>query len=72
MAQQFRLFILMKNQTHSTSIIPQSQVRLTITFLPNTGPQTATLVQLRLTWPAQALPDSAAYSASLFLALDRN
>ncbi len=61
-----------ENEKHSISITAQSRFRLTITFLPNTGPRTAMLVQLRLTWPAQALPDNAAYNASLFLALDRN
>jgi uncharacterized protein (TIGR02598 family) len=61
-----------ENETHSASITAQTRLRLTITFMPNTAPQTATLVQLRLTWPAQASPDNAADNAGLFLALDRN
>lgn len=56
----------------STSPNPESLCRLTIRFLSNAGSRTATLVHLKMTWPAQALPASALGSEETFLGLDRN
>jgi hypothetical protein len=50
-----------------------SRYRLIITFPPNSGgPKTATLADLRMTWPAAADPASALGSAETFIGLDRN
>jgi uncharacterized protein (TIGR02598 family) len=50
-----------------------SRYRLTATFLPNGGePRAATLVNLKMTWPAPAEPANALGSAEAFIALDRN
>jgi uncharacterized protein (TIGR02598 family) len=47
--------------------------RLTVTFVPNgTSPRTATFTDLKLTWPAAAVPPNALGSVEDFVALDRN
>lgn len=51
---------------------PKSQYRLTIRFLPSVELRRATLVHLKMTWPAEATPAHAAGSADMFLGLDRN
>ena len=56
----------------STSLISNSRYQLTITFLPNTGSRSATLIGLKVTWPAAASPANAAGSTEMFLALNRN
>lgn len=56
----------------STSLNTNSRYRLTITFIPNTGSRSATLVDLAMTWPAAASVANAAGSSEMFLALDRN
>lgn len=56
----------------SSSLISESRYRLTITFLPNVGSRAATLVHLKMTWPAAASPLNATSSAEMFLGLDRN
>jgi uncharacterized protein (TIGR02598 family) len=60
--------------TASGSLSATSSYRLTITFRPNgPGARTATFVDLRMTWPAAADPNSLiAGSAEAFVALDRN
>ena len=59
-------------ERHSWSLTIQSRFRMTIMFLPNTAPQTATLAHLRLTWPAQAAPADTTNSVDMLLALARN
>lgn len=49
-----------------------SRFRLTITFQPNSGGRSATLVDLKMTWPPDASAANAAGSAEMFVALDRN
>ncbi len=50
-----------------------ARYRVTITFMPNgPGTRTATLVNLKTTWPAAAEVGNTDGSAELFLALDRN
>jgi uncharacterized protein (TIGR02598 family) len=50
-----------------------SRYRLTVTFPSNGGgPRTATFVDLKMTWPAVAVPSNALGSAETFVALDRN
>jgi uncharacterized protein (TIGR02598 family) len=57
----------------STSLDSASRYRLVSTFLPNGGGRTATLVSLRLTWPAAADPTKTSTGAAeIFVALDRN
>jgi uncharacterized protein (TIGR02598 family) len=47
--------------------------RLTVTFLPNgNSPRTATFTDLKITWPAAAVPPNVLGSVETFLALDRN
>lgn len=49
-----------------------SRYRLTITFHPNTGTRAATLVNLKMTWPAEASLTNAGGTAEMLVALDRN
>lgn len=57
----------------SMSLDSASRYRLVSTFLPNEGGRTATLVTLRLTWPAAANPtETSTGAAEIFVALDRN
>lgn len=50
-----------------------TRYRVTITFVPNgAGARTATLVNLKATWPAAAAIGNAGGAAEMFLALDRN
>lgn len=56
----------------SASPNSKSRYRLTITFLPNIGSRAATLVDLKMTWPADASPVNAISSTEMFLGLDRN
>lgn len=56
----------------SASVNSKSRYRLTTTFLPNVGSRAATLAHLRMTWPADALPENATNSAEMLVALDRN
>ena len=57
----------------STSLSSSSRYRLVLTFLPNGAGRTATLVDLRMTWPAVADPAKAnTDAAEIFVALDRN
>lgn len=56
----------------STALNGSSRYRLVVTFVPNGGTVSATLADLRLTWPAAALPTNANTEASeIFVALDR-
>lgn len=57
----------------STSLGPNSRYRLIATFLPNGSGRVATLIRLRLTWPAAADPTNAVTgTAEVFTSLDRN
>ena len=56
----------------STSLTAQSRYLLTITFLPNSGTRSATLVNLQVSWPAAAGLANAAGSVQTMVALDRN
>ncbi len=60
----------------STSIQPQSQYMLTVTFQPNqsngTSAKAATLLTLQVSWPAAATLSNAAGSVRTFVAIDRN
>jgi uncharacterized protein (TIGR02598 family) len=57
----------------ATSLQAVSMYRLVVTFVPNNaGSRGATLVDLRLTWPAAATPANANGSSETFVALDRN
>lgn len=57
----------------SKSLIGSSRYRVVVSFLQNAGVRTATLADLRLTWPAAADPTNASTGASeTFVALDRN
>ncbi len=57
----------------STALRSNSRYRLVVTFLPNGSGRAATLVALRLTWPAAADPGNATTgSAEVFTALDRS
>lgn len=49
-----------------------SRYRLTITFQPNGGSRSATLVNLKMTWPAEASIANATGTAEMLVALDRN
>jgi len=52
---------------------PNTTHRLMVSFLPNgSGTNGATLVDLRVTWPAAAAPANAAGSVQTFVALNRN
>ena len=51
----------------------QVRYRLTLTFAPNgAAHRTATLVNLKATWPAAATAENVGGGAEMFLALDRN
>jgi uncharacterized protein (TIGR02598 family) len=56
----------------SAALAGNSRYRLNLTFLPNSGSRSATLVNLKMTWPAAATPANALGSTELFIALDRN
>ncbi|HEY1770799.1 MAG TPA: hypothetical protein VGG02_11165 [Chthoniobacterales bacterium] len=57
----------------STSLASDSRYRVVITFLPNSGKRSATLVNLRVSWPAAADPTNVnTGAAQMFVALDRN
>ena len=56
----------------STSTNSKSRYRLTIAFLPTAGSRAATLVHLKMTWPAEVLPANATGRTEMFLGLDRN
>lgn len=57
----------------STSLNADSRYRVVLSFLPNGGIRVATLVSLRMTWPARANPTTAnTDAAEAFVALDRN
>ena len=56
----------------STSTNSKSRYRLTLTFRPNVGLRAATLVHLKMTWPAATSPINATSSTEMFLGLDRN
>jgi uncharacterized protein (TIGR02598 family) len=56
----------------SSALTADSRYQLTVTFLRNSGAHAATLVGLKITWPAAASPDNAAGFGEMFLALDRN
>lgn len=56
----------------SPALTADSRYQLTVTFLPNRGARSATLLSLKMTWPAAASPDNAAGLGEMFLALDRN
>jgi uncharacterized protein (TIGR02598 family) len=57
----------------STSQQTDSRYRMIITFVSNGGgPKTATLADLRMTWPAAAAVANAQSSAEMFAAFDRN
>jgi uncharacterized protein (TIGR02598 family) len=58
----------------STSLNAGSRYRLVITFLSNgPGSRTATFTDLRMTWPAAAIPTNGnTGAAEAFIALDRN
>jgi uncharacterized protein (TIGR02598 family) len=62
--------------TFSTSIQSQSRYRLTVTFLTNdpgtTPAKTATLADLKVTWPAPATTANAIGSVEMLAAFDRN
>jgi uncharacterized protein (TIGR02598 family) len=55
----------------SDSPSSRSRCRLTIQFVVNTNIRYVTMVHLKMTWPADALPENATGGAELFLALDR-
>jgi uncharacterized protein (TIGR02598 family) len=56
----------------SPALTANSRYQLTVIFLPNPGARSATLVSLKMTWPAAASPKNAAGFGEMFLALDRN
>lgn len=56
----------------STVSTSDSRFRLTITFQPNVGSRSATLVHLKMTWPADASLANVAGIAEMLVALDRN
>jgi uncharacterized protein (TIGR02598 family) len=56
----------------SPAMTADSRYQLIVTFLPNRGARSATLTNLKMTWPAAASPENAAGSGEMFLALDRN
>lgn len=68
------LFFTSQGQPTAETSSPRYQLR--ITFLPNdpeTRPaRTATLVDLKMIWPASATDTTAQGSAEIFTALDRN
>ena len=65
-------FFLDAEGEFSPALTADSRYRLLVTFLPNGGGRSATLANLKMTWPAAASPDTAAGSSEMFLALDRN
>ena len=58
--------------TVAAALTSDSRFQLTITFQPNTGSRSATLVDLKMTWPAGASPTNATGTSEMFVALDRN
>ena len=70
------LYFTSDGQYASTILGSQYDYRLTITFLPNgtagTSPRTATFADLKITWPAAAVPPNVVGSVENFVALDRN
>lgn len=56
----------------SSSVNLDSRYQLAIAIVPNSAPRAATLVNLKMTWPAAASPANASGSGEMFLALDRN
>lgn len=50
--------------------LPESRYRVDVTFLPNSGAKSATLVRLRASWPAAA--DDPLGKLETVVALDRN
>jgi uncharacterized protein (TIGR02598 family) len=56
----------------STSANANSRYQFTINFVPNGGARTATLADLKMTWPAAASAANASGSSEIFLGLDRN
>jgi uncharacterized protein (TIGR02598 family) len=56
----------------SSSVNSDSRYQLAISIVPNSAPRAATLVNLKMTWPAAASPANASGSGEMFLALDRN
>jgi uncharacterized protein (TIGR02598 family) len=58
--------------TVSVSPNANSRFRLTITFQPNVGSRSATLVDLKMTWPAAASLTNAAGTNEMFAGLNRN
>ena len=56
-----------------TTLDQGPRYRLVVTFLPNSGSRSATLVDLRLTWPGAADPTNPSTGAAeIFTALNRN
>jgi hypothetical protein len=56
----------------STSLTPDSRYKLTVSFLPNGSARAATLVDMKMTWPAAASASNASGTTEMFVALDRN
>jgi len=50
----------------------QSMFRLTVTFLPNSGKRSASLANVKITWPSVASSDKASRGVETFVAMDRN
>lgn len=50
----------------------QSMFRLTVTFLPNSGKRSASLANVKITWPSVASSDKASGGVETFVAMDRN
>jgi uncharacterized protein (TIGR02598 family) len=65
-------FFLNSEGQFTPSLTSSSLYRFTITFVPNGGSRSATLADLRMTWPAAASAANSAGSSEMFLALDRN
>jgi Tfp pilus assembly protein PilV len=65
------LFFSSKGQ-FSSSVNSDSRYQLAVAIVPNSAPRAATLVNLKMTWPAAASPANASGSGEMFLALDRN
>lgn len=56
----------------STSITSSSRYKLTVTFLPNGSARAATMLDMKMTWPAAASVSNASGTTEMFVALDRN
>ncbi|MBN8709116.1 MAG: hypothetical protein J0I10_07030 [Verrucomicrobia bacterium] len=50
----------------------QSMFRLTVTFLPNAGSRSASLANVKITWPSVASTANASGGVESFVAMDRN